>query len=327
MEKRTTLKDIARSLNLDKSTISLALARSPKIADKTKEKVWEEAIRLGYRPNLAARNLSKGNPNTVCLVLSEEFQSIQSEVAAQSIRALAGKAIETGVLLQVISSSDLLRILQKDSGYPAMPDGLIVWGDVPADDVARLESHGLPAIVLDPNHISYDGWEGSSVRVDNAGGAAAVTGHLLKRNAKRLLFVQVQREHLGHAERREAARKFWCSKQPAGTFTSCFLAEITDTRIREFSAEPDGAIFCSNDEGALQIWQKLLSAGLSLPGQIKLAGFDGTLAANAIGLTTAVFDGSTLARAGMDILFDKMSNRPAKKRAKIPALLRIGITT
>ncbi len=327
MEKRTTLKDIARSLNLDKSTVSLALSKSPKIADKTREKVLEEAIRLGYRPNLAARNLSKGNPNTVCLVLSEEFQSIQSEVAAQSIRALAGKAVEGGVLLQVISKSDLLCILKKNSGYPVMPDGLLVWGDVPAEDVAELEGHGLPAVVLDPNHVSYSGWKGAAVRVDNAGGAAAVTGHILEQNARRLLFVQVQREHLGHTERKESTRKSWCSRRPAGTFSSCFIDEITDIRIREFTAEPDGAIFCSNDDGALLIWQKLLSAGLSLPGQVKLAGFDGTLAAGAIGLTTAVFDGSALARAGMDILFDKMSNRPAKKQSRIPARLRIGTTT
>jgi LacI family transcriptional regulator len=327
MEKRTTIKDIARSLNLDKSTVSLALAGSHKLADKTREKVLEEAIRLGYRPNLAARNLSKGHPNTVCLVLSEEFQSIQSEVAAQSIRALAAKAVETSVLLQVISKSDLFRLLQKDSGYPLMPDGLLVWGDVPAEDVARLEGHGLPAVILDPNHLSFGGWKGSAVRVDNAGGAAAVTRHLLERNARRLLFVQVQREHLGHTERRESARKFWCSRESAGTFSSCFLDEFTDIRIREFTAEPDGAIFCSNDDGALLIWQKLLSAGLTLPGQVKLAGFDGTLAANAIGLTTAVFDGSALACTGMDILFDKMSGRPAKKRPNIQALLRVGTTT
>lgn len=327
MEKRTTIKDIARSLNLDKSTISLALTGSPKIAGKTRDKVREEAVRLGYRPNLAARNLSSGNPGTVCLVLSDEFQSIQSEVAAQSIRALAGKAVEAGVLLQVISSSDLRRILQKDSGYPVMPDGLLIWGDVPAEDAAELQGMGLPVVILDPNHASYGAWKGASVRMDNAGGAAAVTGHLLDRKAKRLLFVQSQREHLGHTERREAARKFWCSKQPAGTFTSCFMDEITNTRIREFAAVADGAIFCSNDEGALQIWQKLLRAGLSLPGQVKLAGFDGTLAACAIGLTTAVFDGAALACTGMDILFDKMYGRQAKKRACIPARLRIGTTT
>ena len=327
MEKRSTLKDIARSLNLDKSTISLALAGSPKIADKTRDKVREEAIRLGYRPNLAARNLSCGNPNTVCLVLSEEFQSIQSEVAAQSIRALAGKAVEAGVLLQVISSSDLRRLLQKDSGYPVMPDGLLVWGDVPAEDVTELEGHRLPVVVLDPNHASYGGWRDATVRVDNAGGAAAVTSHLLERNVRRLLFVHVKREHLGHAERREAARVLWCSKQSAKTFSSCFLDEITDILIKEFTANADGAIFCSNDEGALQVWQRLMHSGLSLPGQVRLAGFDGILAANAIGLTTAVFDGSALARAGMDILFDKMSDRPAKKRARIPARLRVGTTT
>jgi len=163
--------------------------------------------------------------------------------------------------------------------------------------------------------------------VDNAGGAAAVTGHLLERNVKRLLFVQVQREHLGHEERREAARVFWCSKLPAKTFSSSFIDEITDIRIKEFASDADGAIFCSNDEGALQIWQRLLHAGLSLPSQVKLAGFDGILAANAIGLTTAVFDGSALARAGMEILFDKMSDRPVKKRVRIPARLRVGTTT
>jgi LacI family transcriptional regulator len=327
MEKRTTLKDIAKSLNLDKSTISLALAKSPKIADKTRDKVWKEAIRLGYRPNLAARNLSLGKPHTVCLVLSEEFRSIQSEVAAQSIRALAGKAVKAGVLFQVISNSDILRLFRKDSGYPAMPDGLLVWGDVPAKDAAELEDSGPPVVILDPNHISYGEWNGTSVWVDNAGGAKAVVRHLIKRDAMRLLFVQTQRQHLGHIERREAAYEFWRSVRSADTFSSCFLDEVTDTGIREFASEADCAIFCSNDDGALHIWQRLLRNGLSIPGQVKLAGFDGTLGAEAIGLTTAVFDGSALAQEAMEILFDKMTGRQTKERSKIPARLHAGTTT
>lgn len=326
MQKRVTLKDIANILDLDKSTVSLALANSPKIAAKTREKVWEAASRLGYRPNLAARNLSRGNPHTVCLVLSDEFQSIQSEVAAQSIRALAGKAVEAGVILQVISNSDLRRLLQRDAGYPVMPDGLLVWGDVPADDVLSRQDP-LPVVVLDPNHPSYSGWNGAAVWVDNAGGAAAVIGHLLKRTAQRLLFVQSARKHLGHTERREAARACWCTHRPAETFSESFLDELTDARLKQFTADTHGAIFCSNDDGALQLWPRLVRGGLSMPGQVKLAGFDGTLAAAAIGLTTAVFDGAALARTGMEILFEHMAGNQVQNRAKIPARLRAGTTT
>lgn len=208
-----------------------------------------------------------------------------------------------------------------------MPDGLLVWGDVPAKDASEMENSGLPVVILDPNHVSYIKWKGASVWVDNAGGASAVTRHLIKRNVRRLLFVQTQRQHLGHTGRREAARKFWSSHRPADTFSSCFLDEVTDTGIREFASEADCAIFCSNDDGALHIWQRLLRNGLSIPGQVKLAGFDGTLGAEAIGLTTAVFDGSALAQEAMEILFDKMTGRQTKEWPKIPARLRVGTTT
>jgi len=186
----------------------------------------------------------------------------------------------------------------------------------------------VPELTLDyDERTSFSGWKGASVHVDNAGGSAAITGHLLERNVTRLLFVQVQREHLGHEERGKAAQASWCSKRSVETFSFCYLDEMTDLQIREFTADAGGAIFCSNDDGALLVWQKLLSAGLKLPEQVRLAGFDGTLAAGAIGLTTVVFDGSALAEAGMNILLDKMAGRKTKAHRKIPARLRAGTTT
>lgn len=87
----TTLKDVASSLGLSVATVSRALNDFPEVGDRTKERVRQRALEMGYRPNQAARKLVSGHSGMVALVVQQPrrlaadstFFLVASELARQ----------------------------------------------------------------------------------------------------------------------------------------------------------------------------------------------------------------------------------------------------
>ena len=73
----TTLKDIARQLNLSPATVSRALNGFPEVKSQTRELVLEAATRLNYRPNLIAQKLVSGRSGMIGLILNHSKQTQQ----------------------------------------------------------------------------------------------------------------------------------------------------------------------------------------------------------------------------------------------------------
>src|SRR5690349_16028052 len=106
MRRRVTIADLAAMLGLDKSSVSLALRGSSKIGASTRARVLEAARKAGYRPNLAARQLSSGTPLVVALVLPGAFAALANEVVVAAVQAMAMRASEMGLVFGVVSSDD-----------------------------------------------------------------------------------------------------------------------------------------------------------------------------------------------------------------------------
>jgi len=326
--KQITIADLAKALGLDKSSVSLALRGSRKIGAATRDRVLKTAREMRYRPNLAARQLSSGAPQVVALVLPSAFVTLANDVAVAAVQALAKQASEVGLVFAVASCDDLLRQQKDASATTLQPDGLFVWGDVPATATAQLAAMGRPLVVLDPNHPSYVSYTCESVRVDNEGGAGAVIEHLLERGAQRVLFVHAVRDHLGHAQRWDGARRAWAAKRSAAGLTRVFADELDDESLARFAGRKHAAIFCSNDFAALQIWHRLQETGIGVPQDVLLAGFDGDRAGSLIDLTTVVFDGAGIARIAFAALAASLAGKETKLgAARVPVSLRIGVTT
>ncbi|OGV83585.1 MAG: hypothetical protein A3K19_09805 [Lentisphaerae bacterium RIFOXYB12_FULL_65_16] len=320
-----TLDELAKELGLDKSSVSLALRNSPKISAATRTRVHEAARRLGYRPNLAARQLRTRQAGVIGLVIPASFETLGSQAAVRTVQVLAERCAQEQLAFHILPG--MAWAPAEDNQYPFLPDGVLVWGDVPAERAAELQRFQRPVVVLDPNHPSYLGATMPCLRIDNRGGAQAVTAHLCEVGAKRLLFVQVRRDHLGHDERRETAHATWCAGRPASTFTARFTDTLSDGDLAEFARRPGSAIFCSNDQGAVDLWHRLQRQKIAVPAQVRLAGFDGDDDRLRIGLTTAVFDAAALARTAFDTIVGLVRGAAPAEIAPIPCQLRCGDST
>ncbi len=328
-----TLADLATRLALNKSSVSLALRDSERISVETRARVQEAARRLGYRPNLAARQLSSSSPRVLALVLPSSFATLANAVVVNTVQNLTRLAGASGMLFSILSSEDLLKAARGESSAPVQADGLFIWGDVPAHAVGLIETLGRPLVVLDPNDVSYASYPGPAIRVDNAGGAAGIVRHLIGQGAQRCLFIQGRADHLGHQQRLTGAREAWLGQRRLERFSSCMLDELTDAHLRAFAAQGNGAqgkgaIFCSNDFCAMQVWHRLHESGIGVPGRVLLAGFDGEAYGRLIGLTTAVFDGDALATAAFNYLVHRMRDPNSELSPMvIPVEIQIGPTT
>jgi DNA-binding LacI/PurR family transcriptional regulator len=103
---------------------------------------------------------------------------------------------------------------------------------------------------------------------------------------------------------------------------------LTDQDLRRIAKRPNAAIFCSNDRGAMQVWHRLQSLGLSVPGEVKLAGFDGDEYGALVGLTTAQFDSEGLAKTAFDAIDELVAQGTTEiVDATVPVVLRTGLTS
>ncbi len=100
--KRITIKDIAKYLNINPSTVSRALRNHSDVSSQLKEQVTQLANKLGYKPNYAAINLRKGKSNTIGLIIPE----ISTYFAPSVIRAVEDITHDMGYNLLILQSND-----------------------------------------------------------------------------------------------------------------------------------------------------------------------------------------------------------------------------
>jgi DNA-binding LacI/PurR family transcriptional regulator len=324
---RVTITDLAQLLGMDKSSVSLALRDSPKVSLATRARVRKAAAEHNYIPNWAAKRLAGSSGHAIGLVMPSAFGCLTDPPVVRTAQALARLAANRQLTLNLMAQEQLADANGENS-LPLHADGLLVWGDVPAPAALRFSSaYARPSIVLDPHHPSYAKYKGNTIAIDNRGGASAVVQHLHERGAAKLVFVQVEDQHLSHVERWKGTKQTWLDLADAESLSKVTLDELTSERLTEIAERGDSAIFCSNDHGAMQVWHRLHRLGVSLPDQVKLAGFDGDEYGELVGLTTAVFDSETLAETAFTRLIALLSNQLQSVTESIPVTLRIGATS
>jgi len=324
---RVTITDLAQMLGMDKSSVSLALRDSPKVSIATRARVRKAAADHNYIPNWAAKRLAGSTGHAFGLVMPSAFGCLTDPPVVRTTQALARLAATRELTLNLIAHEHLAES-NGETSSPLHADGLLVWGDVPAPAAVRFSSaYARPSIVLDPHHPSYAKYRGNTIGIDNRGGASSVVHHLCDRGAQNLVFVQLETEHLGHADRLRGARETWHERQQASSFTKLSLADLSDSKLKQLAGKDGLAIFCSHDRGAMQVWHRLHRLGIATPGDVKLAGFDGDEYAELVGLTTAVFDAAALAEAAFTSLIGLLSNEKQSVAESVPVTVRIGTTS
>ena len=271
---KTTIRDIASHLGISHATVSRVLNGRGEgfISEATRNRVFEAAKEMGYRPNAAARALVTGRTGAVAVWT----HTIDSPFYAQVLHQLEEQITAHGYTLSLTRTrkpfQDLAEILETPAvdGVIAV-DMLRAAGDVPVYDPNRHR----PIVFLgvhSPQSADY-------VRVDLKTGMQEAVEHLLHAGCRRIAYI-VHEEMALPGEARIDAYSTALRKAGLGleviALPDTSRACIREAMVRYVPAHgsPDG-LLCQNDDIAIGAFRGLRDLGLRVPDDVRLIGCDG----------------------------------------------------
>ncbi|WP_454830534.1 LacI family DNA-binding transcriptional regulator [Pseudoxanthomonas wuyuanensis] len=322
-----TIKDVAREARVSVATVSRALNGHDNVAEAVRQHVIATADRLRYQPHAAARSLSSRRTQTIGVVLPDLYGEFFSEL----IRGIDQVARAHRQHLLVSSYHGLPE--EQGEALRAMRgrvDGLLVlspYSERPGFLTDNLPS-SLPAVLINTN---LPGTDYPVLSIDNYGGAMAMMGHLIATGHRRIAFICGPENNFDARERlrgyRDALKKGLPGAAPwelPGDFDEASGYEAAK-RILQAEDRPD-AVFAANDMMALGCLYAFNQAGLRVPADIALAGFDDIPLARFVHptLTTMKVNIAGLGGGAMQCLLRSIDAKdpvPAASQTLVPELM------
>ncbi|WP_181307745.1 LacI family DNA-binding transcriptional regulator [Rufibacter sp. XAAS-G3-1] len=313
MEKDITIYDIARELDLSPTTISRALNDHPAVNKNTKQRIADAAAQMGYRSNLFASNLRKQRTNTIGVIVPRLNSPFMSSV----ISGMEKMANEAGYNL-IISQS--LETLQKEMAnaktmFDSRVDGLLVSLSYETDQIEHFENfinRGIPVIFYDRVAEHRDC---TSIVIDNLQAAYKATSHLIEQGCRNIVHITGNLKRNVYTDRLKGYKYALVDHDLAYDDANVLINNLSEEageqaakQILDMKTLPDG-IFVSNDTCAVSCIKTLKQAGISVPKDMAVVGFNNDTISRVIepNLTTINYPGQEMGEMAVRVLLLQMN--------------------
>ena len=273
----TRIKDIARLAGVSTATVSHVLNKTRFVTDETKRRVLTAIEKVGYTPNIHARNLASGQSRTLGLIISD----ITNPFFPDLVKSIQEKSLELGYDVIVLNTN---YEPERDVPYVQRLLELQVRGvmilttEMDMSVIERLSSRRIAVAFLDIGRV---GPHTSNIRVDYEHGVHEAVEHLLQLGHRQIAFISGP-VHFKSAEFRRSAfistmkqHRSSLHTEPV-IFEGDFKLESGEQAVKELLAQkprPTG-IIAANDLMAIGALRELSRAGLRVPQEISVIGFD-----------------------------------------------------
>jgi DNA-binding LacI/PurR family transcriptional regulator len=271
-----SIKDIAKAANVSYSTVSRALSDSPRVKPETKQRIQRIAAEMGYLPSAVARSLVTRRTNTIGVVVT----TITDLFFAEVIHAIEETALkyEYNVILansggEPEHESEVIRALREKR-----VDGIIlIAASSKGEDLRKEKAIDIPVVII--NNIQREHF-GYSIGVDNIAGGREATQHLLALGHRRIALVAGPITEWDNVERQsgyeQALRAYGLPIDPELIVEGDNRPQGGMAAMQQLLALPvcPTAIFCHNDATALGVMRAAHAAGLRIPQDVSVVGFD-----------------------------------------------------
>ena len=322
-----TIRDVAREAAVSVASVSRVMNGHDNVRPALKRRVVTAATALGYVPHAGARNLSMARANAIGVVLPD----IHGEFFSEFLRGMDREASARGLQL-------LLSNIHADSDHAVATlrtmrgrvDGLVVMAPHIAPDVLFEQlPPGLPAVLVNCGDHHR---QRAELKIDNVAAAETMVDHLVATGCRRIAHLSgpdgnVEARGRAAGYRVAMARHGLIPRVIPGDFTEESGTAAAATILRDPGATD--ALFAANDMMAIGAMMALRAGGLSIPGQIAIAGFDDIPLARLVlpGLTTMRVDIAGLGMRSVARLAELMGGGVSEDAAAgAPDLIRRGST-
>jgi LacI family transcriptional regulator len=286
-----TIVDVARHAGVGVGTVSRVLNDRKNVSEATVARVLEAIAATDYHPSRTARNLSLGRTHTIAVIIP----FITSPSVAERLRGLLDQLSESDYEIALYDvglperrSWSLQRLTRR-----GFADAAIVTSYAPSDDlIDGFAAAGTHVVLLDAVHPRLP-----HVAIDDVRGGRLAVEHLLELGHRRIAFIGDDARPEGFtsiSDRPELQEYRAIETHEAHRVSGRMLA----------LAEPPTAIFAAYDTLALGVLEAARLAGVDVPGQLSVIGFDDLEVASYVGLTTVRQPLRESGRIAAEILLD-----------------------
>lgn len=310
---RPTSRDVAGRAGVSQATVSLVLGDKwrGRVSERTAQAVRTAAQELGYRPNLAARNLRLGRTRTALLVVP----ALTNEYFARVYAGASQVAADNGFGVVLYPSPEGVGPARDpfDSARTAL-DGVIA-SSMASRALAVMRGGSLPLVMLDSDPEDTDA--AATVNLDIAGGMRRTAEHLLALGHRRLLHLASAVDSWTFRKRARALHDA-VDRVPGAELRTVASALGVDAARRATESAlgaPDRprptAVVCDDDILAAGACKAARRLGLAVPGEVSITGFDDLALATAVEpeLTTVRLPAEQVGAQGMSALLNVLEGR------------------
>lgn len=276
---RVGMQAVAREARVSVATVSNVINRPEVVSAQLRTRVEKAIAKLGYIPNAAARSLRTGNAESIGAVVFD----LANPFFAVASRHMANAASERGYMLTVMSTDQEPAREETSLDFLLQHSvrGVVVTTAMPdLEKLAAVHHRGVAVTLLaqESDHPAI-----GSVHVDDFAGMHLIVEHLVATGRRRFGFVDGPGRARQHVARRAALLRVLddAGLDPATHLTEVIAPAPDQTGGREAAAEllarvgsALDAIVCINDYTATGVLLALHDAGVQVPGDVAVTGFD-----------------------------------------------------
>jgi LacI family transcriptional regulator len=320
---------VARDAGVSTATVSRVVHGHDGVRPATRQRVLKVIEALGYVPDGAAQSMARHRKEVIGLV-AVESRSPDTDVEQEGLlfieEVLRGvefslSKIEWSLLISLLHGDDQVAAYRRMQKISAKVDGLLITEGIVTSDQLALLAARTPIVLIagSPSEPHADVFG-----ADNRAGTRALVGHLVEQHGRTRLFAVAGPPEAPDAQERRRALTDALADYPgtilAGSFEGRFAALSGQLAVREMLAWPrrrqlPDAIVCANDQMAIGAIRELQIAGIRVPADIAVVGFDDMHAG------TLVSPPLTTVRQPMQLLGERACSRLLERIAD-PSLPR-----
>jgi len=303
----STISEVARRAGVGVGTVSRVINGSPSVSADTRRRVLAVIAELGYEPNAAARALSTGRTGAVGVMAPFFTEPAVVERLRGVSHVVAGAGLQL-VLFDVEHPEPFTAL-----SAAGRLDGLLCVSLAPSDaELERFHAAGVPVVLVDREHPRLSG-----VSIDDVQAGRLAAEHLLALGHRRIAFVGDQEDgpfgFTSSARRREGAE---AATAAAGAELLVWRGAHGREHARRLAAallatnEPPTAVIGASDLQALGALQAAEAAGVRVPDELSVVGFDDVEVARYVGLTTVAQPLEESGARGARLLLQALEGAP-----------------
>jgi DNA-binding LacI/PurR family transcriptional regulator len=319
-QSRPTIHDVARRAGVSKSLVSMVTRGEDGVSDEKREAILEAIEELNYRPNVMARSLVERRTRILGVMISD----LRNPFFGGVVSGIQARAAELGyrVLFNTGDRKPDLEEQAIESLLELAVDGLVLASPRVSDETIAQAGYSVPVVVLNRNPVDDSS---DSVTNDNIAGARLAVEHCVSFGHQRIAIItggdsaaaQVRREGYLRAMREFGLAEHIVTIEGAHTEEGGYRGAQELLKLKPLPT----AVFASNDLCAIGAMNAFEEAGLTIPDDVSLVGYDNnTLAAlRHIELTSIDQPGADMGRAAVDRLSERIEGERFTPRHDVVA--------